>query len=225
VVIGWFAVSEMATTWWYSTNEAKLPRNQLPTEGGDVVSRLKQFADHQCATAKVEEVAQVAMEMLKCSFGETVSWTNGYSFAAASVLKWIDRSTVSGTEAMHNPGVCLRGAGWNILGSRDLGVMKFDNATAEVTEWDVEQGDIRMKAFISVFRRFANEDKDNRDRRRYWNAARLDPVVDDRRDAPLMTMLVYLPMTFGETPGRTCERFNSIMQAALDEQAEPQAML
>ena len=86
VVIGWFAVAEMATTWWYNMNEAKLPRNQLPAEGGDVVSRLKQFADQQGATAKVEEVAQVAKEMLKCSFGETVSWSNGYSFAAASVL-------------------------------------------------------------------------------------------------------------------------------------------
>jgi len=222
VVIGWFVASELATAWWFGLNEAKLPRNPVPVEGSAVVARLKAIADEQSASVKVEEVAAAAMEMLKCSFGETVSWNSGYSFSAVSVLRWDDRSTVSGTETMHNPGNCLRGAGWNILGSADLGVMRFHDTTAEVTEWDVEQGGTQMKAFIAVFRRFAVEDTDDREPRRYWNAARLDPVFDGRRDAPLMIMLAYLPPQFGETPERTRDRFKAIMQAALDEQAKSQ---
>lgn len=224
-VVGWFVASEAATAWWYGSNEAQLPRNQVPTNGDEVVERLKAFANDQGAFAvKVEGVGTAAMEMLKCNFGETVSWNSGLTFSAASVLKWDERSAVAGTEAVHNPGICLRGAGWTILGTSDLGVMQFDGTTAEVTEWDVEQGGIKMKAFISVFRRFAYQEKDSRNPRRYWNAARLDPVFDGRRDAPLMILLVYLPVDFAETPEGTRERFRSIMQAALAAPSQAQAM-
>lgn len=216
IVVIWFVVSEVATAWWYDTNEAKLPRNVVPEQGGEVVDRLKQLADEQGATSvKVEGVGTAAMEMLKCNFGETVSWSSDFSFSAASVLRWSERSSVAGTEAMHNPGSCLRGAGWKILGQSDLGVMHFNGSVAEVTEWDVEQGSVRMKAFISVFRRFGNPEKDTRDRKRYWNAARLDPVIDGRRDAPLMILLVYLPMGGLDTPETTRARFMTIMEAAL----------
>lgn len=214
---GWFAVAEFGTAWWYAKNEATLPRNDVPADGADVVARIQTYADRQGAfEVKVEPVAATAMEMLKCSFGETVSWQNTHAFAAASVLRWDERSAVAGTETMHNPGNCLRGAGWNILTKNDLGAMRFHDSVADVTEWDVEQSGIGMKAFIAVFRRFGEVEREQRDPRRYWNAARLDPVFDGKRDAPLMIVLVYLPIGFSDTDMAVRERFRAIMDSALN---------
>jgi hypothetical protein len=215
-IVLWFGVSEAVTRWWYTTNEAKLQRNLVPESGDEVVSRLRTFAESQGALGiKVEGVGDSAIEMLKCSFGETVSWETPGSFSAASVLKWDDRSAVGGTEVMHNPGNCLRSAGWTILDKATLGSKTFHGATAEVTSWDVEQSGMQMKAFIAVFRRFGDLDRSERDARRYWNASRLDSVIEGRRDAPLMILLVYLPLGFADSPSVAKERFESIMNAAL----------
>lgn len=215
-VVAWFGLSEGVTRWWYATNEAKLQKNPVPESGETVVTKLRGFAEsHGAIGVKVEGVGDAAIEMLKCSFGETVSWETPGSFSAASVLKWDDDSAVGGTETMHNPGNCLRSAGWTILDKNSLGPITFHGATAEVTSWNVEQSGIRMQAFIAVFRRFGDLDRSQLDRRRYWNAARLDSVVEGRRDAPLMIVLVYLPIGFLDLPSASRERFESIMNAAL----------
>ncbi|HVE16873.1 MAG TPA: hypothetical protein VNB29_09050, partial [Chthoniobacterales bacterium] len=42
-VLLWFAGSEVATYAWYSSHEAKLPRNLLPPSGEALMSRLSDF--------------------------------------------------------------------------------------------------------------------------------------------------------------------------------------
>jgi hypothetical protein len=209
LVLLWFLAAEVATSFWYSSQEAKLPRNRVPATGEAVMERVKQVARETSADSKEQDIGAAAMEMLKCSYGKTLMWADAPSFAAMTVLKWDERSVVGGVDSMHNPGNCLAAAGW-IVGKRtDLGVQDYCGTSCSVIEWEVSRGELKMRAFSAVFRRFAGEDAPVATGG--WNSTRLKSVFTGRRDAPLLILLAYLPE--GPNPAEVPVRFREIMRS------------
>ena len=217
VVLVWFAGAEILTSGWYHSQESKLSPNPLPASGEVVISRLEKPISDSGATYSEKEIGDAAMEMLKCSYGRTLLWTGEAGPQAVTTLKWSDRSVVSGVESMHNPGNCLKAAGWTIGKRTDYGVEKFGSVTAEVTQWEVSRGDLQMLAYSAVFRRFA--DRPAATTQKIWASTRLQPVLDGRRDAPVFILLAYLPLGPTGTESEVHARFQSLMRAIFGEPA------
>lgn len=211
LAVAWFVAAEAATFFWYSSHESKLPKNQLPASGEIVLDRLKKRVEAAGGVFKEQEIGDAAMEMLKCSFGRTLIWRGPDGAPmAVTAIRWSDRSIVGGVESMHNPGVCLRAAGWEIGEKTEFGVEDYCGANAEVTQWEVSQGGQRMMAYSAVFRRFAGEIA--KDQTKFWNSKRFDSVLTGRRDAPVMILLAYLPVSdFGDS-STGHDRFGQIMK-------------
>jgi hypothetical protein len=212
-VVIWFALAEISTEAWYYVHESKLKRNPALAEGAEIVRRLRQRAE-QNGTFQIKEqdIGSAATDILKCSYGKTLTWVNDQGVAAVTVLRWGDRSTAGGVESSHNPGGCLAAAGWTVGAQTDLGFEDYYGTTAYVTEWQVRRPDIEMLAYSAVFRRFAGAPIIERKTSR--NDLRLGAVWSGRRDAPVLVILVYLPGDPSEVAAKR-EQFKEIMQAAL----------
>jgi hypothetical protein len=210
-LVVWFGAGEIFTHFWYAFHEARLPRNRPLPDGTVLVKRIDALARSSGAQPKEQEIGSAAMDLLKCSFGRMVIWSSADGPMAATVLKWSDESVVSGVESMHNPGNCLKAAGWAIGEQRAFGVEDYCGATCEITGWDVSRPELKMRAFIAVFRRFADDPKPNSSS--FWNNRRLLPVLEGRRDAPVLIMLGYLPAAASMDAAHA--RFGSILHAAL----------
>jgi len=212
-VVVWFLISEAVTFGWYSVGEGKLSKNRLPVSGEELLSGSQKFIEKNGGIVRsVKGIGDVAAEMLKCDFGETLTWSMGANFGALTIIKWNDASVVSGVEGMHNPGNCLAAAGWKIGEKHMLGLQEFCDSESEVTEWDVERPGLRMRAFSCVFRKFRESVSNDRSNR-YWNSRRMEPVLDGRRDAPRIIVLVYLPIDFTSTEGSQYSEFTALMNA------------
>lgn len=217
-VVVWFAASEFGTRFWYASHEAKLPRNPPLPDGPTLVQRIDSFAARSSGVKPSEqEIGAAAMEMLKCSFGKMVIWPSEQGPMAATVLRWSDRSVVGGVESMHNPGNCLKAAGWAVAERRDLGFENFRGAGAEVTGWAVSRPGLKMWAFSAVFRRFTETPKS--DGATFWNSKRLESVLEGRRDAPQLIVLGYVPASTSVEDAHA--RFSEILRAALGEDSKP----
>jgi hypothetical protein len=210
-LIAWFVLSEIVTFQWYASHESKLTRNVIPADGADVMKRLKAFAVGSGAVIKDQDIGSTAMEMLKCAYGKTLIWGGTAGSAAATVLKWSEDSVVGGVETLHNPGICLSAAGWKIGKETALGMEKFGGTYCRVTEWEVSRNGTEMRAFSAVVRRFA-ESKEA-DAGKYRNSERLESVLQGRRDAPVLILLVYVPV--GSSEADTKAQFREVMEAAL----------
>jgi hypothetical protein len=211
IVLVWFAVAEIATYAWYAAHESKLPRNPVPATGEEVLKRARAFADDNGRGADEREIGDTAMEMLKCSFGKTLLWSSyGSGMSAVTILKWDERSVVGGVDAMHNPGTCLRAAGWTVGARSSLGVQNYCGVTAEVTRWEVSQQNTQMQAYSAIFRRYVETTKDEAGPK-LWNSTRLKSVISGRRDAPLMILLAYLPVDIDSAASDA--KFQQIMKA------------
>jgi hypothetical protein len=211
IVLAWFAVAELATYAWYSAHESKLPRNPVPATGEEVLKRAREFADANGRESNEREIGDTAMEMLKCSFGKTLLWSSyGGGMSAVTVLKWDERSVVGGVDAMHNPGTCLRAAGWAVGARTSLGVQNYCGVTAEVTRWEVSQQNTQMQAYSVVFRRYV-ETKSDEGGPKLWSNTRLKSVISGRRDAPVMILLAYLPVDIDAAASDA--KFHQIMKA------------
>jgi len=217
VVLAWFVGAEILTSEWYHSQESKLSPNPLPASGEVVMSRLEKTISASGVPYSEKEIGDAAMDMLKCSYGRTLLWTEETGPMAVTTLKWPDRSVVGGVEGIHNPGACLGAAGWKIGKRTDYGVEKFGSVTAEVTQWEVSRGDLQMLAYSAVFRRFS--DRPITGTQKIWAATRLQPVLDGRRDAPVFILLAYLPLGPTGTESEVHARFQSLMRAIFGEPA------
>jgi len=213
LTILWFAAGEGLTWYWYASHEGKMAVNKVPA-GGKLLTAIQSAVDSEGGyQIQDRDIGSTATEMLKCSYGRTLSWSDAYGPSAMTVLEWGEHSYVGGVEDMHNPGVCLRAAGWTIGASRSLGIQRYGDATCETTVWDIQQGALSMHAFSAVFRRFQEAEKVDAELGKYWNSTRLRSVFSGRRDAPVLIVLGYFPEggAFSSTPE---ERFDQVMRAA-----------
>jgi hypothetical protein len=209
-VVAWFALAEIACQAWYFAHESKLKKNPVPETGEQLIERLKAFAEKDDGfQIRVDDVGDAAREILKCSFGKTLSWATGSNVAAVSVIRWDDRSSAGGVESSHNPGMCLGAAGWTIGTRTQLGFEEYCGSGAEVTEWEVSRPNIQMLAYSAVFRRFSGAP--TIERRTSRNDIRWGSVFAGRRDAPVLVMLVYIS---GEKTAARA-KLDRIMRAAL----------
>jgi hypothetical protein len=210
-LVVWFGAGEIFTHFWYAFHEARLPKNRPLPDGSVLVKRIDALARSSGAQPKEQEIGPAAMEMLKCSFGKMVIWPGENGPLAATVLKWNERSVVSGVESMHNPGNCLRAAGWQVGVRTDVGVEDYCGVSGDITCWEVSRPGIRMRAFLAVFRRFAEDKKPKVNS--FWNSNRLEPVITGRRDAPRLIILGYVPAEASISEAHAT--FQSILHAAL----------
>lgn len=218
VVVLWFAFSEVATHFYYTNREAALPRNTLPPSAQEVLDRAKAFASRGGAVVNQRDIGTAAFEMLRCKFGETLYWNEGGAPAALTILKWDDSSVIGGVEGMHNPGNCLAAAGWQVGASEALGLRAYCGTTADVTVWEVRRGDLEMRAFSAVIRRFSVPALE---RSNFRNSERLDAVLAGRRDAPVYIILAYLPASVDPTVVQSL--FDQLMRAGFCPPDAPQA--
>lgn len=210
IVLGWFVVAEFASQAWYLSHESKLPKNPIPVTGEEISKRVHDFAEGGGLQISEKNIGAAAMEMLKCSYGETLIWRNFEGvMSAVTVLKWDERSVVGGVESMHNPGTCLKAAGWDVGAQTVFGVENYCGVTCEVTKWAVSQNSIQMQAYSAVFRRYAETEAEKASPK-FWNNMRLNSVLSGRRDAPVLILLAYLP---ADTERQTDASFRHIMRA------------
>jgi hypothetical protein len=118
---------------------------------------------------------------------------------------------------MHNPGNCLGAAGWKVGARTVLGVREYCGVTCEVTRWNVSQGGVKMQAYSTVFRRYSEAVAEQASPR-FWNDTRLKSVFTGRRDAPVLILLVYLPI--GRDDAEADTRFDEIMRAVFCKSAK-----
>jgi hypothetical protein len=215
IVLAWFAIGEAFTWYWYASHESKMTMNKIP-DGNELLARFKTAVESRGGyQLQDKDIGEGAMDMLKCVYGRTLYWSDGYGPSAVTVLEWGERSYVGGVENLHNPGICLRSAGWTVGESKSLGVQRYGGATCETTEWEVQQGAVSMKAFSAVFRRFAEAEKVDSKLDEYWNSTRLRSVLSGRRDAPILIVLGYFSETDDPFATSAGARFGQIMQAVL----------
>jgi hypothetical protein len=191
VVVAWFALSEGFTGFWYAVHEAKLAKNRSIPDGPALLQRLEDYATASGAQVTERDIGSAATEMLKCSYGRMAIWNGPAGSMAATILRWEGSSAVSGVESMHNPSKCLAAAGWQIGARTDFGIEDYCGVSGNVTGWDVSRPGVQMRAFIAVFRRFAEDKKPKANS--FWNSNRLEPVITGRRDAPRLIILGYVP--------------------------------
>ncbi len=159
------------------------------------------------------EVPDVAMEMLKAEEGRTIHWQAGLREAGAlTILRWGDRSNVQGVEAAHNPGVCMRAAGWEVSEKEQSYTTDICDRSVEIGSWEVSRPGLKMRAYSCIIRRF-REPAGYGTERTFWNSDRLKAVVAGRRDAPRLVLLVYLPLT--GSPAESGEDLQAILKATL----------
>jgi hypothetical protein len=192
VVLCWFALSEIGTNYWYASHEARMPKNKLPESGEAIVKRLRDFLEQHGGYSAEQEVDETTMGILKASFGRTVTWQQNGMPAAATILEWKGRNAVGGAETMHNPGKCLRAAGWKVESSSPFDLEEYGGTSCDVAQWKVSRGDFRIAAFSAVLRRYTGEPHKFETHFKYDN--RLRSVIDGRRDAPAFIILAYLPL-------------------------------
>jgi hypothetical protein len=210
-LVTWFAAGELFTHFWYASHEARLPKNRPLPDGAVLVKRIDDLARSSGAQPKEQEIGAAAMEILKCSFGKMVIWAGENGPMAATVLKWSDQSTVGGVENLHNPGACLQAAGWAIGAKTEFGTEDYCGAEAEVIGWDVSRPGLKMRAFSAIFRRFPMQRRSAFGS--FWNNDRLESVLAGRRDAPLLIVLGYVPITTSADDAHV--RFQQVLHAAL----------
>jgi len=210
-LLAWFALAEVVSHAWYFVHESKFKRNPIPATGEELVGRIHRFAEDGGGFGISEQsIPSAAMEMLNCGYGRTLSWSNMGSVSAVTILRWLDRSSSGGVESSHNPGTCLKAAGWTVGKSTLLGIEDYCGVTAEVTEWEVERPGIKMLAYSAVFRRFAGAPSIKRILSR--NDERWGAVFAGRRDAPVLVVLAYLSADPSDSLAPR-ERFRQIMKA------------
>lgn len=211
VVVAWFALSEVATESWFAIHEAKLAKNRTIPDGPALLKRIEDYATASGAQVSERDIGSAAMEMLKCSYGRMAIWSGPEGSMAATILRWDGSSMVSGVESMHNPSKCLGAAGWEIGARTDFGIEDYCGVSGDVTGWDVSRPGVKMRAFIAVFRRFAEDKKPKANS--FWNSNRLEPVLTGRRDAPRLIVLGYVPAEASVDEAHAT--FQSILHAAL----------
>lgn len=212
-LVVWLAAGELLTHFWYAFHEAKLPRNRPLPDGPVLVQRIDDFAKNTGVAPKEQEIGPAAMEILKCSFGKMVIWPGEDGPMAATVLKWSEDSIVGGVENLHNPGACLSAAGWAVGAQTNFGTEDFCGAKAEVIGWDVSRPGLKMRAFSAIFRRFPMQKRSAFGA--FWNNDRLESVLAGRRDAPLLIVLGYVPVSTSADDAHG--RFQRVLHAALCE--------
>lgn len=210
MVGAWFLAAEALTHFWYSSREAKLTRNVLPPTGETALKHIKDFLKEEGSPFRQQSIGTAAMDILKCRFGESLYWLEESGPAAITILKWEDYSVFNGVEGMHNPGVCLAAAGWSIGDSRKLGLQFYGQAAAEVSEWQVSRGALKMRAFSAVFRRFATKAVEKSSDLQIYSE-RLNVVLAGRRDAPVYIILAYLPASVSDE--QVTRLFRDLMDA------------
>ncbi len=211
LVLAWFVAAEIANFAWYASHESGLAKNRLPSTGEQIFEKLKKFVAATGGQSKEQGIGDAAMEMLKCSYGRTLIWMESANDpVGVTTIRWNDRSIVGGLESMHNPGNCLRAAGWTIGKKTEFGTEDFCGANCEVTQWEVSQGGHQMLAYSAVFRRFTGAAP--KPEKSFWNNKRLQPVFSGRRDAPVLILLGYLPVESGSIDSGHV-RFQQIMHA------------
>ena len=212
-VLAWFALAEVGTYFWYASHEAGMPLNKLPASGREMMDNLRELVKANGEVATGKDVDEMAMDTLKASFGHTLSWREIEGPAAVTVLGWNLRNAVGGAETMHNPGKCLRAAGWQVGAHTDFGTEVICGTSCDVAQWEVSREDFRMLAFSAVIRRFADEPHKFKTSFRYEN--RMRSVVDGRRDAPVFIVLGYLPLASEADVPAVRARFQKILRAIL----------
>jgi len=214
MVVLWLAIGEGVTWYWYASHESKMKVNRIPS-GEKLLAGIRAAVDSRGGYQQKEQgIGTSAQEMLKCSYGQTFYWADGYGTSALTVLEWGEHSYVGGVEDMHNPGICLGAAGWTIGASKSLGIQHYGDASCETTQWEIHQGGISMHAFSAVFRRFAEAEKLDAEIGKYWNSTRLRSVLSGRRDAPILIVLGYISDADSPFAPSPASRFEEILRAA-----------
>lgn len=139
LVIAWFALSELGTAAWYGSSESTLTRNpslaSAETLSAKYQARLTEFGASDLAET---DVPDVAMEMLKASGGKTINWRGGeIPGGAVTILRWGDDSNVQGVEGPHNPGVCMKAAGWEVSERLETSSRMVCGFSVEIGRWEV----------------------------------------------------------------------------------------
>jgi hypothetical protein len=109
----------------------------------------------------------------------------------------------------------LKSAGWIVGDQTDFGTEDFCGTKAEVMGWDVSRPGLKMRAFSAIFRRFPQQKRSPVGS--FWNNDRLESVLAGRRDAPLLIVLGYVPITTSADDAHS--RFREVVHAMLCEGA------
>lgn len=225
IIIAWFCAGEIFTWYWYASHESKMTPNKIP-DGDKLLGRFRTAIESRGGyQLQDKDIGEGAVDMLKCAYGHTLYWSDAYGPSAVTVLEWGTRSYVGGVENLHNPGICLRSAGWIVGESKSLGVQRYGDVTCETTEWKVQQGAVSMRAYSAVFRRFSETEKVDPQIHDYWDATRLRSVFSGRRDAPILIVLGYFSETEDPFATSAGTRFEQIMHEVFENGGDASAVL